>query len=76
MKLTINPYALKQLERCEYADVLTVKDAQTILGIGRISVYHLIESQQVQAFQIGKTYKIPKKEVEKFLKSQKRGETK
>lgn len=67
MKLTVNPDALKNLERTDYPDVLTTKQAQEILGIGRISVYHLIESGQLEAFQIGRTYKIPKKSLRKFL---------
>lgn len=67
MKLTINSNALQNLECNDCPDVLTTKQAQAILGIGRISVYHLIESGQIDAFQIGRTYKIPKKSLRKFL---------
>lgn len=69
MKLTIDPNALQKLEHTDYPDVLTTKEAQVILGIGRISVYNLIESGQIEAFQIGRTYKIPKKSLIKFLKA-------
>lgn len=68
MKLTIDSNALQKLEHSNYPDVLTAKETQWILGIGRISVYNLIESGQIEAFQIGRTYKIPKKSLIKFLK--------
>lgn len=67
MKLTIDPNALQKLEHSNYPDVLTTKEVQVILGIGRISVYNLIESGQLEAFQIGRTYKIPKKSLRKYL---------
>lgn len=68
MKLRIDPNALQKLEHSNYPDVLTTKETQVILGIGRISVYNLIESGQIEAFQIGRTYKIPKRSLIKFLK--------
>lgn len=67
MVLKILPESLQNLENQEYPDVLTVKQAQTALGIGRISVYNLIESGQLQAFRIGRAYKIPKKSLQEFL---------
>lgn len=69
VKLTIKPRALEHLEDYEYPDLLTVKDVRTILGIGRVSVYHLIESEQVKALRTGQGYKIPKKEIKSFLKN-------
>ncbi len=67
MVLKILPESLENLENQKYPDVLTVKQAQTALGIGRISVYNLIESGQLQAFRIGRAYKIPKKSLIIFL---------
>lgn len=67
MVLKILPESLQNLENQKYPDVLTVKQAQTALGIGRISVYNLIESGQLQAFRIGRAYKIPKKSLIIFL---------
>lgn len=72
MKLTIDSDALYKLEHGEYPDVLTVKQAQEILGVGRVSVYDLIESGQIAAFRIGRIYKVPKQSLIQFLK--KRGE--
>lgn len=67
MKLTINPQASNQLKDPRYSDVLSVKDVQQILGICRISVYNLIQSNQIAAFQIGRTYMIPKQSIYAFL---------
>lgn len=67
MKLSINPYALDRLNDSCYTDVLSVKDVQQILGVCRISVYRLIKSNQINAFQIGRTYMIPKRAVQAFL---------
>lgn len=72
MKLEINPYALQELKHKCYPDVLTVGETQKILKIGRLSVYRLIESGQLQAFRIGRAYHIPKKTLVQFLET--RGE--
>ena len=68
MKLVINEHAETQLSNACLPDVLSVADVQRIFGVGRISVYHLIESGQLSAFRMGRIYKIPKVSVEKFLK--------
>ena len=65
MKLIISQNALENLS--EQPDLLTVKQAQAALGIGRISIYNLIESGQIKAFRIGRAYKIPKKALRDFL---------
>lgn len=72
MKLVINPQAITQLDDPKYTDVLSVKDVQQILGICRISVYNLIQSGQIEAFQIGRTYMIPKQAVQAFLSRKER----
>lgn len=67
MKLVISPNALETLSQPGPPDVLTVQQAQSVLGIGRVSIYNLIESGQLQAFRIGRAYKIPKKSLIIFL---------
>lgn len=67
MNLSISPNALDNLSHPELPDVLTVKQAQSALDIGRISIYNLIESGQLQAFRIGRAYKIPKKSLINFI---------
>lgn len=67
MQLKINKNALTQLNQSSFPDVLSVQDIRKILGIGRISVYHLIEMNRIQAFQKGRSYLIPKQSVAQFL---------
>jgi excisionase family DNA binding protein len=43
-----------------YPDVLTVKDLQRALHIGKTAAYGLLESKHIQSFKIGRIYKIPK----------------
>lgn len=73
MKLVLNPNAYEILHNSNYADVLSVKDVQKILGICRISIYHLIQSNQLNAFRIGRVYMIPKQSIEQFLMNRRGG---
>lgn len=43
-----------------YPDILTVKDLQRALHIGKTAAYELVESKRIQSFRIGRVYKIPK----------------
>ncbi len=43
-----------------YPDVLTVKDLQSALHIGKTSAYELLENKRIPSFKIGRVYKIPK----------------
>jgi excisionase family DNA binding protein len=43
-----------------YPDVLTVKDLQRALHIGKTAAYTLLENKHIQSFKIGRVYKIPK----------------
>ncbi len=67
MNLHISPNALDNLKDAPYPDVCTIQETQQILGIGRVSVYNLIESGKLRAFRIGRAYKIPKKAIREFL---------
>lgn len=53
----------------EYPDVVTIKDVQTMLGIGRNMVYNLLSSELIKAIRVGKKYIIPKRSVIDFLLS-------
>ena len=64
----IHSSAEVELEKPKYSDVLSVQDVRKILGISRISVYKLINSHQISAFCIGRTYMIPKDAMREFLK--------
>ena len=41
-------------------DVLNVHQVKAVLGIGRVGVYKLINSNKISCFKIGNAYKIPK----------------
>lgn len=43
-----------------YPDVLTVKDLQKALHIGKTAAYGLLENKRIPSFKIGRVYKIPK----------------
>ena len=44
-----------------YPDLLTPEDLQKALGIGRSTVYRLINGGRLKHMRIGKTIKIPKR---------------
>lgn len=53
----------------EYPDVVTPDDLQTMLKIGRNSVYNLLKNNLIQSIRVGKKYIIPKVNVIDFLKT-------
>ena len=48
-------------------DVLTAHEAMKYLGIGENSIYRLLKNGELGAFRIGRTWKIPIKELDKFI---------
>lgn len=52
-----------------YNDVLTVKDIQAILHIGRNSAYRLIKTNTVKHIRVGNKILIPKKYIIEFLET-------
>ena len=50
-----------------YPDILSVKQLCEILDIGKNTAYRLLQSGEIKSIKIGKVYKIPKKEVHKYL---------
>ncbi len=55
----------------EYPDVVTPDDLQTMLKIGRNSVYDLLRNKLIKSIRVGKKYIIPKVNVIDFLKTAK-----
>jgi len=53
----------------DYGDVLTVKDVQKILGIGRNAVYTMLKNGTLKSKRIGIKYIIPKRSVRTYLNS-------
>jgi excisionase family DNA binding protein len=50
-----------------YPNLLTVKDMQTILNIGRTTAYSLLQSGSVKSLKIGAVYRIPKAYLHEYL---------
>ena len=48
-------------------DVLTAYEAMDYLGIGENSIYRLLKSGELGAFRIGRTWKIPRIELDNYI---------
>lgn len=48
-------------------DVLTAYEAMDYLGVGENTIYKLLNSGELGAFRIGKTWKVPQKEIDKYI---------
>ena len=53
-------------EQC--SDLLTIKDLQKVLRIGRNKAYELIQSGEVKSFKIGTGLRVPKSSVIDYVK--------
>lgn len=59
----------------QYEDVLTVRELQEILNIGRNSAYALMQSGAIPSFQIGKKWRVPKDAILHYLGQWKKSKT-
>ena len=50
-----------------YSDILTVDELCEVLKIGKNTAYALLKSGEIKSVKIGRVYKIPKKNVVKYL---------
>lgn len=50
-----------------FQDVLTIKELQIALGIGRTKAYELVRTHAVDSFKIGNRIRIPKRSVVAFI---------
>lgn len=50
-----------------YPDVLNIKEVCEILRISKKTAYHLIKEGEISYRQVGRTYKIAKQEIIKYL---------
>lgn len=53
----------------KYRDILTVKELCDVLCVSKNTAYKLLKSGEIKSVRIGKVYKIPKKDVIKYLES-------
>jgi len=49
-------------------EIMTVKECQNILKVGKNTLLNLISSGEIEAFRIGNRWKIPKESVIEFIK--------
>ena len=50
-----------------YPDILSVKQLCEILCIGKNTAYRLLKSGEIRSIKIEKVYKIPKKDVRRYI---------
>ena len=62
----IDTYEEIMLKSC--SELLTIREVQDLLRIGRTKAYHLVSSNQIRALQIGKQKRIPKAEVLDYIR--------
>lgn len=51
-----------------YAELITIDELCELLMIGRTTAYRLLKSKEINAFKIGKVWKISKASVERYVK--------
>ena len=51
-----------------YAELITIDELCELLMIGRTTAYKLLRSKEINAFKIGKVWKISKASVERYIK--------
>lgn len=50
-----------------YDDMVSLEDLCEILTIGKNTAYRLLKTNQIQAFKIGRIWKIPRVSVENYV---------
>lgn len=58
---------MKQCKISEYSDLLTVKEVQEILKVGRTITYKLLHNGEIRYLKIGNAYRIPKSHLKKYI---------
>ena len=48
-------------------ELITLEDLQEILSIGKNTAYHLLISNEIKAFKIGRIWKIPRSAVQEYI---------
>ena len=51
----------------KYNDILTVDELCEVLNIGKNTAYKLLKNGDIKSIKIGRIYKIPKKNVKKYM---------
>ena len=51
-----------------YTELITIDELCELLMIGRTTAYRLLRNKEINAFKIGKVWKITKASVERYVK--------
>lgn len=63
-----SPYSKRSLKRlADYLDVLTVEEASELLGVCTKTVYSLIKKGDLKKLNVGRLFRIPKREILRYL---------
>ena len=55
-----------------YPDVMDPTTVREIIGVGKNKIYELLESGTINGFRVGKSWKISKEEVIRFIRDSSR----
>lgn len=55
-------------------ELLTIREVANYLRMGLITVYKLIKENKLQAFKVGKQWRVKKIDLQKFIEQQKQNE--
>ena len=47
--------------------VLTAREAMEILGVGKNTIYHLLDSGALKGFRVGRSWRIPEEHLRRFF---------
>lgn len=53
-----------------YPDLVNIKELTKMLGIGITLAYRLVKNKTIPALKVGRSYKIPKRNIISYLTSQ------
>ena len=51
----------------DYPDIVSITEMMTMLHIGKVLAYKLIAEKKIEARKVGRDYKIPKRNIIKFV---------
>ena len=51
-------------------DILTLKELQELLHIGKITALRLVQNGEIEAFRVGKQWRIVREDIIRYLKRQ------
>ena len=59
----------RHMEKLDQYTVLTPREIMDILGIGKNSIYDLLNSGQLQGFRVGRSWRVTADALEEFMLS-------